>query len=151
MTLTTTFTFQPTTIRSITVAGVDADVLDTDQLGDVVLGDEADLSEVYRSSSLHRPRRGAGRLAGRARSSMQVQRAEPRGDDALVIGRVAVGTTVRPGTHVTCSTSAREDTPYPEVLAVDPAGDGEVGLLLADVPGIPLLVRGRGRARPPSG
>ncbi len=132
VTLTTTFTFQPTTIRSITVAGVGSDVLDTDQLGDVVLGDEADLAEVYRSSSLIGPDEEAG---GWPEGSfvMQVQRAEPRGDDALVFGRVAVGTTLRPGTHVTCSTSAREDTPYPEVLAVEPGGEGEVGLLLADV------------------
>src|SRR5689334_16894742 len=46
--LSTTFSLQPTTIRAITVAGETIDVLDTDQLGDVVLGDEVDLTQVYR-------------------------------------------------------------------------------------------------------
>ena len=64
---------------------------------------------------------------------MQVQRAEQRGDDALVVGKVAVGTAPPKGTRVICSTSAREDTPYLKVLAVEPAGAGEVGLLLGDV------------------
>jgi hypothetical protein len=33
-----------------------------------------------------------------------------------------------------CSHSAGEEPPYVEVLAVEPAGDGEVGVLLAGVP-----------------
>ena len=131
--LATTFGFQLTTIRAITTAGVAADVLETDQLGDVVLGDEADLTQVYRGSSLVAADAERGGWPDGS-FVMQVLRAEPRGDDALVVGRVAVGTSIEPGTRVICSHSAGEDPPYVEVLAVEPARDGAVGLLLAGVP-----------------
>ena len=132
VTLSTTFAMQQATIVSITVAGVRADVLDTDQLGDVVLDEGVDLSEVYRSSSLIGPDEQPGGWPDGS-FVMQVHRAEQRGDDALVVGKVAVGTTLRPGIRLTCSASGREDTPYPKLLHVEPAGDGLVGLVLADV------------------
>ena len=131
--LATTFNLQLTTIRAITVAGVATDVLGTDQLGDVVLGDETDLTPVYRGSSLVTSDAEPGGWPDGS-FIMQVQRAEARGDDALVVGRVAVGTSVEPGTNVMCSHSAGEEPPYVKVLAVEPAGDGEVGLLLGGVP-----------------
>ena len=63
---------------------------------------------------------------------MQVLRAEPREDDALVVGQVAVGTS--PAGHPRdLQPLGREDPPYLKVLAVEPARAGEVGLLLGDV------------------
>jgi hypothetical protein len=138
VTLVTTFAHQRTMIRSITVDGEPADVLDTDERGDVVLGDDADLSRVYRSSSILGPDEpGPDEPDGAWPDGsfvMQVLRAEQQGKDALVVGKVAIGTSLERGTRVICTTSPDEDPAYLKVLAVDPAQFhvyAEVKLLLA--------------------
>ena len=129
--LSTTFTHQPTTIRAIRVNGVESDVLGSDQLGDVVLGDEVDLGHVYRGSSLVVDEEGdwpEGSLV------VQVQRAEQRGEDALVSVRIAFGA-ARPGLRLVTSHDDDRLPPLLEVVSVEPgAGSEEVELVLRKVP-----------------
>lgn len=129
--LSTTFTHQPTTIRAIRVNGAESDVLGGDQLGDVVLGDEVDLTQVFRGSSLVVDEDGdwpEGSLV------VQVQRAEQRDEDALVVVRVAFGT-ARPGLRLVTSHDDDRLPPLLEVVSVEPGqGSEEVGLVLRKVP-----------------
>lgn len=132
--LATTFAQQPTSIRAIRVGGAETDELATDQLGDVVLDDHLDLTQVYRGSSLvvDDGTTDAGWPAGSL--VVQVQRTEQRGADALVTVRVAFG---EPRAGLRLVTSHDDDTlpPLLEVLSVEAAQTtDEVGLLLEGVP-----------------
>ena len=120
------FVDQPGRIMAMTRDGVPIETLDYGEQAEVVLDDGVDLSEVYRGGCLA----AAGETRARNPSFfvMQVLRAEPRGADALVIGRVAGGQ-VTPGDLAIATHGRDEQTTTRRVLAVEPMGE-ELGLVI---------------------
>jgi hypothetical protein len=125
--LRTAFTQQETTIVSITRDGVACRSLANDEHGVVVLADDTDLTEVYRTSYLQDA--GTDDPTDDYRFLLQVHSAEQRGKDVYVVGRatgqVEVGTT----TVVSPWVDARDR--FAKVKSVDQLPDGSTGLLLA--------------------
>lgn len=125
--LCTTFTQQETSIVSITRDGVPCRSLAYDERGVVVLADDADLTEVYRTSYLQ----DAGTVdpTDDHQFMLQVHSAEQRGKDVYVVGRATGHVTVGTTTVVSPWVDARDR--FAKVKSVDQLPDGSTGLLLA--------------------
>ena len=120
------FVDQPGRIMAMTRDGVPIDTLDYGEEAEVVLDDGVDLSEVYRGGALVNA--GETRVQNPNVFIMQVLRAEQRGADALVIGRVGQGQ-VTPGGTVFATHGSDEQTVRRRLLSVEPMGE-ELGLVI---------------------
>jgi hypothetical protein len=126
--LATSFTTQETRIVAMSRDGVPCSTLDFEERADVVLADDADLTDVYRTSILTDP--GSAPAADEQLFLLQVHTAEQRGKDVQVAGK-AQGT-VEPGHEVVVSPfNDAPDKRFATVRAVDVLPDGRVGLTLA--------------------
>jgi hypothetical protein len=146
VTLITAYATQPTTVRRLLVDGAEVTEaaesvgFETERL-EVVLGD-VDLTDVYRSSWIGNP---DDRHDDRTYETfaIQVLRAEPRGKDALVVGRLLHGIPAA-GRLVSCTEDLEEArVPTAKVKDVEPAGEGEVALVLKGQPAERFLVGDR--------
>jgi hypothetical protein len=125
---------QVTSVVSLTVGGTPVDVVEE---GDdeavhvqVVLGDGVDLREVRRSSWIGDP---GVTTADRGDFVFEIEHAEPRGRDVLVVGRTLVGTPPE-GKEVSC-TEVVDNSWYvrARLKQVETVGD-RVGLVLKGLP-----------------
>ena len=102
-----------------------------------MLDDGVDLSEVFRGGELVSPSDTRVEPTG---FTMQVLRAEPRGTDALVVGRVARGR-IAVGDLALATHGRDEQTVRRRVLAVEPMG-AELGTAI-----VGLVIEGRAAHR----
>jgi hypothetical protein len=123
--LSTSFTKQETHIVAITQDGVAAATLDHDERGEVVLSDDTDLSEVYRTSVLTEPDTEDDEMT----FLVQVHSAEQRGRDVYVLGRASGDVT--PEVEAVVSPWTDPSKRFAKIVSVDHLPDGQVGLLLA--------------------
>jgi hypothetical protein len=125
--LSTSFTVQETSIVSITRDGTPCTTLDFDEHANIVLADDADLSDVYRTSILQDP--GTDETAGEIRFLLQVHTAEQRDKDVYVTGR-ATGD-LAPGAEAVVVPWTDPAKRFATVKRVDRLPEDRVGLLLA--------------------
>ncbi len=116
-----TFVQQPGRIMAMTRDGAPVETLEHGEEAEVVLDDGVDLTEVFRGGCLVAP--GEIRAQSPTGFTMQVLRAEPRGADALVVGRVSQGV-LEVGDTVVPTHGSDEETTFRTVLAVEPVDDG---------------------------
>ncbi|MGL4174504.1 MAG: hypothetical protein ACRCSN_00385 [Dermatophilaceae bacterium] len=122
------FRQQSARIVAMSRDGAAVDTLDHDEEAEVVL-DDVDLSAIFRGGCLIHP---DGDASNPADFAMEVQRAEPRGNDAFVVGRVHHGE-LAVGDEVTMTVGVGEEVRFRRVLAVEPVGD-ELGVLVEGRP-----------------
>jgi hypothetical protein len=125
--LATSFTTQETRIVSITRDGVPCSTLDFDERGDIVLSEDTDLSEVYRTSILTDP--GTEDASSEQHFLVQVHSAEQRGKDVYVVGRSSGEVTS--GVEVVVSPWTDPTKRFAKVTMVEQLADARVGILLA--------------------
>ena len=120
-----TFVEQRGRIMGMTRDGAPIDTLEYGEEAEVVLDDGVDLSEVFRGGCLVSP---SDTRVQSTHFTMQVLRAEPRGADALVVGRVASGQ-IAVNDMVIATHGSDEQTTIRRVLAVEPMG-AELGIVI---------------------
>jgi hypothetical protein len=120
-----TFVEQRGRIMAMTRDGVPIETLEYGEKAEVVLDDGVDLGEVFRGGCLVSP---SDTRVESTHFTMQVLRAEPRGADALVVGRVASGQ-IAVGDMTIATHGGDEQTVPRRVLAVEPMG-AELGVVI---------------------
>jgi hypothetical protein len=120
-----TFVQQRGRIMGMTRDGAPIDTLEYGEEAEVVLDDGVDLGEVFRGGCLVSP---SDTRVQSTHFTMQVLRAEPRGADALVVGRVASGQ-IAVNDMVIATHGSDEQTTTRRVLAVEPMG-AELGIVI---------------------
>jgi hypothetical protein len=120
------FVDQPGRIMAMTRDGAPIVTLENGEEAYVVLDDGVDLGEVFRGGYLVNPSERP--IENPKGFAMQVLRAEPRGSDALVVGRVAHGQATV-GEMAVATHGSDEQTTFRRLLAVEPMGE-ELGLVI---------------------
>ena len=118
---------QETIIVSITRDGVPVDVLEQDERGEVVLGDDVDLSEIYQAAIVQ----GAGEeVSYDGVFALQVRTIEQRGKDVFVTGPT-MGTPTKGERAILNPTIGDDDVRFARIKEVEAQPDGTaLGLLL---------------------
>jgi hypothetical protein len=119
---------QETVIAELSRNGLPLASLERDEQGQVVLGAEADLSDVYRTAALQDPESDEDLPEGWF--VLQVQAVEQHSPDVIVVGP-ALGE-IRTGKRVTLDPTLGDDVRTAVVKEVRPQPDGALCLVLGD-------------------
>jgi hypothetical protein len=120
---------QETAIAALSRGGLPLQTLERDEEGQVVLGNDVDLGDVYRTAALQDPESDEDLPEGWF--LLQVQAVEQHGTDVVVVGP-ALGE-IGKGQRVTLEpTLGDDDVRTARVLDVRPQPDGAVCLVLGD-------------------